>query len=91
MPGNKDPDRWLISEAIRRQGLWHFDAIYRYKIVLVTGYDERLIVEYGRTGRVKGATYTHWDRDTGEVVCREPITIGKRERVLHLINQGRGR
>ena len=36
-------------------------------------------------------TVVAWDRDTGEIVSREPITVAKRARVLHLINQGRGR
>lgn len=80
-------DRQHISEAIRKQTLWHVTARFHSGVVLETGYDERLSIGYGVTGRVKYATYRHWDRDSGETVSLEEITQGKRKCVLHLISQ----
>lgn len=85
-------DRWIISEAIRKQDLWQelgYGADYPSGtyIVLVTHYDERLHIQYGNTGQVKSALYTHWDRDTGAVVSKERIAKNKRQRVLELITQ----
>jgi len=84
-------DRWLISEAIRKQSLWtrqtHGALTYNggSYVDLVTDYDERLHVQYGRVGQVVFAEYTHWDRDTGKTVSTETVNQRKRERVLHLI------
>jgi len=87
----RDTDRKKISEALRLQGMWRVEERDRTGVRLVTDFDERLSIAYGNADQIKFATYTHWDRDTGEIVSREPITVAKRARVLHLINQGRGR
>jgi hypothetical protein len=92
----RDTDRKKISEAVRLQKLWRYEtdgAAYPSGtyVEYVTDFDERLRIEYGETDRVRCALYTHWDRDTGDVVSNEHITTKKRERVLHLINQGRDR
>ena len=89
----RDTDRKKISEALRTQNpiLWDVESRTLSSLTLVTDYDERLHIQYGRFSQVKGAVYTHWDRDTGDVVSAESITHRKRERVLHLINQGGNR
>lgn len=80
-------DRWIISEVIRKQSLWEWEGVAHGWISLVTIYDERLRIQYGRVGQVVSAIYTHWDRDTGVAVSEEVITKNKRKRVLELINQ----
>ena len=87
----RDTDRKQISEAVRLQSLWRVEQRDRTGVRLVTDYDERLSVAYGNADQIKFARYTHWDRDTGEIAYAELITTGKRKRVLHLIDQGRGR
>lgn len=89
----RDTDRKQVSEALRLQKLWGVEKRFSFHgqhcVQLVTDYDERLVLWYGLKGQLTVATYTHWDRDTGSIVSREPITQRKRVRVLHLINQGR--
>lgn len=89
----RDTDRKEISEAVRKQSLWtcHTHGALTYNggsyVDLVTDYDERLYVQYGRAGQVTVAYYTHWEHDTGKTVTSETISQRKRERVLALINQ----
>lgn len=81
-------DRWIISEAIRKQELWCLESIGRNFIVLMTDYDERLEIYYGTVGQVLFAEYTHWDSsDPSRDVMSEMIRQNKRKRVLELINQ----
>ena len=91
----RDTDRRHVSEALRLQGLWRVEGRTAFRdqmrVDLVTDFDERLVLWFGKSEQLTMATYTHWDRDTGSIVAREPITQGKRKRVLHLIDQGRGR
>jgi hypothetical protein len=84
-------DRQHISEAIRLGSLWRISDLGSFRgqhfVELITDYDERLVIWYGKAGQVTNATYTHWDRDSGSIVSRESITKRKRETVLHHINQ----
>jgi hypothetical protein len=84
-------DRQFVSEALRTQArpLWRLEhrQVFRdqMRFDLITDYDERLVLWFGKSGQLTMATYTHWDRDSGSIVSREPITQGKRKRVLSLI------
>lgn len=84
-------DRQFVSEVVRAQSLWHHKHTGPDFHILETLFDERLYIKYGKADQILVAEYSHWDRDTGEQVCKEVITQKKLKRVLHLLQAERGR
>ena len=79
----RDTDRKKISEAVRLSKDWFVAEFVYNGVKLERGpeYDEALNVFYGATsGRITYATY--YCHSKGIV---EPLTAGKRERVLAII------
>ncbi|ACH62021.1 hypothetical protein MYRNA_13 [Mycobacterium phage Myrna] len=97
----RDTDRKKISEAVRTQSLWrretygdlltltngHSSGSY---VELVTANDEALYVEYTPSGRIRRATYRHWDsgRPGYPIVCTKHIRRNKLRVVEDLVRTG---
>jgi hypothetical protein len=77
----------MVDEAVHAQvrPLWTVISRGRDYMCLATRYDEYLCVYYSSADAISHAIYRHWDRDSGDTVCREEIAGDKRVRVLHLI------
>jgi hypothetical protein len=89
----RDTDRKQVSEAVRLSSLWRRESfgttLYNggSYVVYVTNYDEALTVWYGPKGFIISAEYRHWDAARPGRAWSEKIALGKRKRVLELINQ----